>query len=393
MQLHHHHTNVQHGVPGSNAQQQRRPGILFHTSKQCFLVLATAIPSFLLGTTVALYSRLDDRYGSSGNVVNCGGVADSPSDPLESLLAARVQQAVHEEKAKWMEECYSLNSRDVETLLDQSKVGNYASTMALVSKQKLTDHLDLGVPVDPSTKKGSTHAMVIYMKEPTPDAKGQVLEMNDAEAAFESCDTVNIVLSDHSNGRKQCLAIVPQYESFHLQHWMRVDEKTGKVNSNSPLQLVSRGYKDTRNEFPPPSRKTANRAIEILTQYFHSLPDVLKELGEILKKIAIKNTVIVMVCNFGQSELLLNFLCQARARKFDISNLIVFATDDETYQLAQNMGVAAYYDKRVRVKTEDAGNNLSRCIPHKTSCFATIRTLVICLRKQPGATGISISQQ
>ena len=51
---------------------------------------------------------------------------------------------------------------------------------------------------------------------------------------------------------------------------------------------------------------------------------------------------------FPCSELLVNFACATRARRLDISNILVFATDEETKELAESVGLAAYYDERVR---------------------------------------------
>jgi hypothetical protein len=34
-------------------------------------------------------------------------------------------------------------------------------------------------------------------------------------------------------------------------------------------------------------------------------------------------TVVVMTCNHGQSELLLNFVCSTKARGFDLTNVLV----------------------------------------------------------------------
>ena len=45
----------------------------------------------------------------------------------------------------------------------------------------------------------------------------------------------------------------------------------------------------------------------------------------------------------------MNFVCAARSRGFDISNIIVFTTDKETTELAESLGLATYYDHRVRV--------------------------------------------
>ena len=334
------HTVVPHGVPATSASssaQQRRG--LFYTSKQFLLVVATAIPSFLLGTTVALYARIDAASVTGSSNVEAGD--------LEAVLAARVSQAVAAQKAAWMDACGSGSGAAGDAsslLLDADKVGNYVTSIALTSKANLTTLLDLGVPLDPVSKRGSTHAMILYMKGPQ---RGQVVQIDDAAAALEPCDTVNVLLSDHSGGRQQCLAIVPNYESFHLQHWMRVDAH-GRSDAGGPLRLVGRGLKsgNGRNEFTPTTPGNAKRAMEMLRQYLNSLDDVLAELKAILEKIAINNTVIVMVCNFGQSELLMNFLCQAAGRGFDISNLLVFATDQETYDMVQGMGIAAYYDKR-----------------------------------------------
>ena len=285
---------------------------------------------------------------------------------MEGIIASRVAQAVATQKEAWMKECQAApttaklvtkaTTADAsKVLLDRAKVGNYMSTIGLVSKNNLTAALDLGVPLDPASKLGSTHATVFYMRPPHNDEslRGQVVSFDDdAGAALASCDTLHVLLSDHSGQRQQCLAIVPNYESFYLQRYMRINPKTHKATSNDasqPLQLVGRGLKaNGRNEFQPVTTDTAQKAVAMLKTYFASLDDVLAELKVILERIAIQKTVIVMVCNFGQSELLLNFLCQARARNFDISNLLVFATDQETYDMATGMGVAAYFDKRVR---------------------------------------------
>ena len=61
-----------------------------------------------------------------------------------------------------------------------------------------------------------------------------------------------------------------------------------------------------------------------------------------------------MVSNFGQSELLVNFVCSARSRGLDISSVLVFATDLETKALAESLGLTAFYDKRVSSIIVDA---------------------------------------
>lgn len=316
--------------------------------------MAAAVPSFLLGVTVALYARLDDVTGHDGRPPD---VASSSSfRDLESVIASRVARAVETQKEEWKKtECYGsspMNTQKIassDVLLDPRRVGNYVQSVAVTPKANLTSALDLGVPLDPSTKRGSTHALILYMKADGVAPRGRVASVDDATAALEPCDTVNVLLTDHSGQRRQCLAVVPNYESFHLQHWMRVDETRRRSRPDAPLRLVGRGLKGAngRDEFAPPSTGNAQKAVETLRRYFDSLDAVLAELKVILRRIADpNNTVIVMVCNFGQSELLMNFLCQARARALDVSNLIVFATDRETHDAVTAMGVTAYHDTR-----------------------------------------------
>ena len=57
-----------------------------------------------------------------------------------------------------------------------------------------------------------------------------------------------------------------------------------------------------------------------------------------------------MVCNLGQSVLLQNFVCHAMANGLLLPNIIVFATDKETYEIAKGLGLAAFYDEAVREK-------------------------------------------
>jgi hypothetical protein len=87
---------------------------------------------------------------------------------------------------------------------------------------------------------------------------------------------------------------------------------------------------------------------QALVAYVSSLDKVLEELKPIAKKVARDNTIIIMVCNHGQSELLMNFACSARARGIDLSQVLLFATDLETKALAEGLGMATFYDQTVR---------------------------------------------
>jgi hypothetical protein len=54
------------------------------------------------------------------------------------------------------------------------------------------------------------------------------------------------------------------------------------------------------------------------------------------------NAMVVLVCNMGHSELLLNFACASHSRGLDMRNVLVFATDDATKELAESVGLAVF---------------------------------------------------
>ena len=84
-----------------------------------------------------------------------------------------------------------------------------------------------------------------------------------------------------------------------------------------------------------------------LGKYINNVDAVLAELRLILEKVAVDRTVIVMTCNMGQSELLINFVCTAKERGLDLNNVLVFPTDRQTKEISEGLGLATYYDARV----------------------------------------------
>lgn len=399
-----HGTRKMGGIGGGGHNNNNGSGSLFATSRLCILILASAIPAFFLGTTVTLYATVESAASScslqdpimqshiqdlisqkEGEIfkkheatverkvqeklkqLGCGDGGDEENGQhrVKKVAAVRLTEARRKKG-----DVYTTQ----EDVLDSSKIGNFVRGMAILPKSNLTNALDLGVPLD-QLKEGSDHILMIYSRDqalpsvlnsenPAAIAASKggdtLLPVLDMEAAAAKCDYLHVILTDHSKQRNQCLAIVPQYESFHLQKWMRID-KHGKLDSKQPLQLVSRGQKATgRNEFDAPSIKDTRKMWDMLKNYLDSVDEVLKELDAVLKPIADKdNTVIVMVCNFGQSELLMNFVCSAKKRGFDISNIVVFTTDQETTDIAHDIGLATYYDKRVRIyKTQNQSHGV-----------------------------------
>jgi hypothetical protein len=292
-------------------------------------MLISAVPSFFLGT-----------LWSSG--------ARRQLNPVElSLLCKEHTDRALDHHAETEEAAEAANQ-----LLPLATLGRLAVAISRVGKQEFTDTYDLGVPLDPPSA-GAEEVLILYSNEkamPTSFAAedaNSIPTLNMPEAV-EHCEYMNIVLTDHGR-RNQCIVLMPQYESYHLQKWMRINAN-GQLDPDSELQLVSRGHTDRgRDNFAPPELEEHTRPHwTMLQRYFATVDDVLAELKPILQRIARRNTVIVMVCNYGQSELLMNFVCAAKRRNLDLSNIIVFTTDQETTDIAESLGLAAYYDTRVR---------------------------------------------
>jgi len=172
----------------------------------------------------------------------------------------------------------------------------------------------------------------------------------DVDTATENCDTMNVINTENPGNTRQCLAIVGNYESYHVQRWMRILEGSngGALNKKEPLRAVSRGYgSNGAQQFIPPDEKSIHKHWAVLKTYFDSFDEVMSELKPIAEKVAVGNTIIVMTCNMGQSELLMNFVCNARAKGLNVGNVLVFPTDKETKDLAEGLGLATFYDEKV----------------------------------------------
>jgi len=174
----------------------------------------------------------------------------------------------------------------------------------------------------------------------------------DPADATESCDVVNTLLLK-PNSKSSCIAIVGQssVETNHVLQWMRT--KRGVKNGpdpNLPLAKASRGTNggNGTNRFSTILSSNISQSQSLLKQYMQHVDTIKEELSPIAKRVANKNNeIIVVTSNFGQSALLENFVCHARANGFDLSSILVFPTDQQTYDLAKGLGLEAFFDEKV----------------------------------------------
>lgn len=241
-------------------------------------------------------------------------------------------------------------------------MGKFANGIARVNKDKLGDFFDFGNPLTKGEGTGQEDALIIYHSKgalPTDESVAHSVTVNDGngipllepQIATENCDAMNVVFTANPGNTRQCTALIGNYESYHIQRWMRVDTvKSTAIDPNLPLQLVSRGYasRGRANFYAPPSDSQyspVKRHWGQLKTFLQNVDKVLEELKPILEKVARNNAVVVMTVNKGQSSLLMNFACSAHRRGFDLGNVLVFPTDMESKKLAEGLGLATYYDE------------------------------------------------
>jgi hypothetical protein len=238
--------------------------------------------------------------------------------------------------------------------------GNFVSGMEFVDRNSFASVIDTGVPLDKSGWANDQVLLLYSDKLAMPDKKMHTdgSEVLSVEDATKNCRNLHVVLT--SEGRKQqCIAVMAQFESFHLQKFMRMadseSQKERVIDMNLPLRSVNRNMQiNGEKAIAPPLKKHSEAFWKILTSYLNSLEGVLEELGPIAESVASSNqnnTIIVMVCNFGHSEMLMNFVCNAHAKGKEtqaaLSSVLVFPTDIETHKLAQSLGLKSFYSETI----------------------------------------------
>eukprot|EP00544_Gedaniella_sp_CCMP2646_P008195 CAMPEP_0202493314 /NCGR_PEP_ID=MMETSP1361-20130828/9691_1 /ASSEMBLY_ACC=CAM_ASM_000849 /TAXON_ID=210615 /ORGANISM="Staurosira complex sp., Strain CCMP2646" /LENGTH=548 /DNA_ID=CAMNT_0049123609 /DNA_START=153 /DNA_END=1799 /DNA_ORIENTATION=+ len=221
------------------------------------------------------------------------------------------------------------------------------SGMARVSRDDFFQQYDTGVPQD-ETIAGNENVLLLYSNRNAlpPNHDGTGIPLLSVENATQHCNTLKIVMTQPDK-QNECLALVGQWESYHVQKFMRLPNDgvkgSSSVSESNPLRHVSRLHIDTGLAQRIPTAPKVRDYNRQLVTYLSSFDAVLKKLMPIAARAAKDNTIVVMVCNHGQSELLMNFVCSSRARGLDLSQVLVFATDEETRDLAEGLGLVAFY--------------------------------------------------
>lgn len=243
-----------------------------------------------------------------------------------------------------------------------------------IPKAEFLEVFDYGLPkvTDDDREAGESEVLLLYNTEaalPSSSKSSSRNNKNDdgfagplrnIKEATAKCKTLNIVSIGDPNESSdifvgaQCLALVGHQQMYHVQRFVQRDDNRFDLVQRETIQQRKTGdyigqykFEEEDNEASP-----ARLHREFLSMYLPQVDTLKSRLEPILKKVAINNTVVVMVCNKDQSSLLHNFACACRAKGIPIQNAIVFPTDKETEQLAKELGFATFYDEKVRFKHE-----------------------------------------
>eukprot|EP00934_Nitzschia_sp_Nitz4_P005090 Nitzschia sp. Nitz4//scaffold12_size214221//128194//130007//NITZ4_001509-RA/size214221-augustus-gene-0.30-mRNA-1//-1//CDS//3329535047//5080//frame0 len=225
---------------------------------------------------------------------------------------------------------------------------------ATVSREDFNDHLEIGVPLD-DTKDGAEDVIIFYPADRTKPEGLDDLQSISASKAVENCGIVKVILTQPfaRGGSAQCLAVMPQWESYNIYKFMRIGD-SGGLNMKADLRYASRSLNDKGVSIGPPEyRAHIKPSYEALVEYVQGLDHSLGELKPLIEELLhastnpTSKTIIVQVCNYGQIELFHNYLCSAKARDLDYSHVLMFATDLKTYELCKDLGIPAYYNEAI----------------------------------------------
>jgi Nucleotide-diphospho-sugar transferase len=178
---------------------------------------------------------------------------------------------------------------------------------------------------------------------------------------------------NNSNARdaknfRSCLVVAARNrsDSYWIQKWIRHGgERSSEHGSDAAggeddhgwqvagrYRFLRRGT-DTLEDLPLSTKRDLNQiARDELANYLTAVEAkrVLERLQPIADRVAmagppkVRGTILVLTVNHGHADLFVNYVCAARAAHIDLAKILLVATDLPTYELATQLGVAAFYD-------------------------------------------------
>lgn len=323
------------------SRQRKKLAIPF----QFFITILFCVLSYYIGTLHGIqHQKCDDSSTSNLPIISL--------DPLQNTATIDFKKESNKSSPiSSTSQKFNKFSRFPDT------VSQYMNGVVRINKDDFASKFDYGIPMD-NGKLQNSEVLLFYTspkalpasandEETAKIESGKGIPLLSVNQATENCDTMNVINLSNPGNTRQCLAVVGNYEAYHMQRWMRAPLR-GPIDSSFPLRAVSRGHlPNGQEEFKAPKMEMVQKHWDVLKTYFESLDSTIEKLKPLAESVARDNTIIVLTCNMGQSELLVNFVCNAKARGLLIDNVLVFPTDKETKDLAEGLGLKTYYHEEV----------------------------------------------
>ena len=347
-------------------------GGLFKTTTWILIVICASCSSFYIGAFAGIAASGGHKFKENNNTNQIDDkelqrrVNELVDEKIKLLTSpTKIQELCNKHTCN--QSAANQNHGSNEHKLFPRPLNHFANGLVRVSKNDIMSTFDFGVPPNPNS--AGKEALILYnTAKALPNDKSLAAAANlngytslpftNATTATENCDSLNVVLTDIPGGMRQCFALIGgQYQSYHIQRWMRRADNGGGLKKDQPLKLSSRGHTGAgREEFVAPALHQAAEHQGLLKTYLNEVEGIKTRLTSVLRKMN-KKEVVVMTCNHGQSELLMNFVCSSRSKGFDLSNVLLFPTDVETKELAEGLGLTIFYEEKIMasIPKEEAG--------------------------------------
>ena len=277
--------------------------------------------------------------------------------------------------------------RDRRAKIFSSSVQRVLSEASRVARDDFLSSFPLGFPVHESWQHNNEVFLLHLSDHSLPVSNPNNSEINTREDflfrpflnATSNCDIIhvlNVALREKGRNEETCLALVGTGSIAGHTHdifkWVRLENvpaENQEASSTTSIAVTAKSAPSqnlthvARYVFPaengwqcgiPPNEGFTMSALTEIRSYLSNLDIILKELKPIANRVAYsksspssKGAIIVMVTNFGHSDLFINYCCAARAAGMDLSKILLFATDQDTKDMGDALGIQTYFNEKV----------------------------------------------
>jgi hypothetical protein len=239
-----------------------------------------------------------------------------------------------------------------------------------VNYTEFTSSFALGAPlqgvINPDDAKatfGGSRVLILHQtpsSQSTMDRSGTSRESLRVRTALSNCREVKQAVvhlgKRNERSRGTCVALVGKTESYHLNKWIRDSDTTDGehqlIHTNKFQFLPEYGTMSGLLSYTP-DPYNVHTFFEVARGLMEAVDQVMVHLQPLSDKVAaaghesVRGTIVIMVSNAGHAELLVNFVCSARANGVDLSKVLMFATDAEVHEIALSLGLASFFNEAI----------------------------------------------